>query len=68
MTTVLKAIDAFLGDDQMTGQTVELSLDSLYFRTQIEYANDSQKWMGEGSDGFWKEAYKTVPQSMNGVK
>ncbi|OCL08026.1 NAD(P)-binding protein [Glonium stellatum] len=61
MSTVLKAFDTFLGDDKMTGQSVELSLGKLYFRQQPEWANESQRWLGEDSDGFWEEAYESVP-------
>ncbi|GAB7349167.1 hypothetical protein MBLNU459_g8103t1 [Dothideomycetes sp. NU459] len=67
MTTVLKAFDTFLDDDKMTGQTVELSLDNLYFRVKPEYANASQKWLGEDSAGFWDEAYKTPAPVRNGI-
>ncbi|KAF2466730.1 15-hydroxyprostaglandin dehydrogenase [Lindgomyces ingoldianus] len=62
LSTATKAIDAFLGDDTMTGQTVELSLDQLYFRQMPEWANDSQKWIGTESLAFWEEAYAKVPQ------
>lgn len=66
MSTVMKAIDTFIDDDTMTGQTVELSLDQLYFRKQPEWANKSQKWLGEESAAFWEEAYKAQP-TKNGV-
>jgi 15-hydroxyprostaglandin dehydrogenase (NAD) len=59
MSTVLKAFDTVLSDDAMTGQTVELSLDQLYFRNQPEWANESQRWLGEDSSAFWEEAYKS---------
>jgi 15-hydroxyprostaglandin dehydrogenase (NAD) len=61
MTTVLKAVDTFLGDDKMSGQVVELTLNELHFRKQPEYANESQRWHGEDAKEFWDEAYKTVP-------
>lgn len=57
MSTALKAFDAFLGDDSMTGQMVELSLGYLFFRKQPEWANESQRWLGEDSGPFWDEAY-----------
>ncbi|KFY95299.1 hypothetical protein V500_02852 [Pseudogymnoascus sp. VKM F-4518 (FW-2643)] len=60
MSTVLKAFDTFIGDNTMTGQTVELSLGHLYFRKQPEWANESQKWLGEESGEFWKEAYEPL--------
>lgn len=67
MSTVLKAVDTFLDDGEMTGQTVELSLEELYFRTQPEWASASQKWLGEESKSFWDEAYKTPAPARNGV-
>jgi 15-hydroxyprostaglandin dehydrogenase (NAD) len=60
MSTALKAFDAFLGDDSMTGQTVELSLGDLFFRKQPEWANESQRWLGEDSGPFWDEAYREM--------
>lgn len=58
MSTVIKAYDTFLEDDRLCGQIVELSLDKLYFRTQPDYPNESQRWLGEESASFWEEAYK----------
>lgn len=67
MTTVLKAFDTFLGDDTMTGQTVELSIGDLFFRKQIEYPNESQKALAAMGETFWAEAYETVPSAKNGI-
>lgn len=53
------AYDTFLEDDGLSGQTVELSLESLYFRTKPDYPNESQRWLGEESASFGEEAYKT---------
>ncbi|KAJ5936005.1 hypothetical protein N7454_005303 [Penicillium verhagenii] len=58
MSTVIKAYDTFLKDDTLNGQTVELSLDQLYFRAKPDYPNESQRWLGEESASFWEEAYK----------
>jgi 15-hydroxyprostaglandin dehydrogenase (NAD) len=60
MSTALKAFDAFLGDDSMTGQTVELSLGDWFFRKQPEWANESQRWLGDDSGPFWDEAYREM--------
>ncbi|KAF3387327.1 15-hydroxyprostaglandin dehydrogenase [NAD] [Penicillium rolfsii] len=59
MSTVIKAYDTILGDHNLHGQTVELSLDQLYFRTKPDYPNESQRWLGEDSASFWEEAYTT---------
>lgn len=56
MTSVLKALDTFLDEDQLTGQTVELSLDQLCSRTKPEWANVSQPWLGEDSADFWEDS------------
>lgn len=58
MSTAIKAYDTFLRDDSMTGQTVELSLDQLYFRKQPEYANDSERWLSQDALKVWEQAYK----------
>jgi|TARA_R110002003_G_scaffold198_7_gene15465 NAD(P)-dependent dehydrogenase (short-subunit alcohol dehydrogenase family) len=57
LSTVNKAIDAFLGDDTLTGQAVELSQENIYFRQQVDWANESQKWMGTESNKIWDEGY-----------
>ncbi|KAF2000990.1 15-hydroxyprostaglandin dehydrogenase [Amniculicola lignicola CBS 123094] len=61
VSTAVKAIDAFLGDDQMTGQVVELSLGELYFRQMVPWANESQEWIGTKSLDIWEKAYAEVP-------
>jgi len=60
MSTVLRAFDTFIDNARMTGQIVELSLGDLYFREQPPWANESQRWLGEDSSGFWEEAYKNA--------
>lgn len=49
-----KAYDGFLENDEMSGQTVECSLDQLYFRREPEPANVSQAWVVGDPEGFWK--------------
>ncbi|PVI06941.1 NAD(P)-binding protein [Periconia macrospinosa] len=62
MSTAIKAIDAFLDDDTMTGQTVELSQENIYFRKQLDYVNESQRWVGEDSQSIWNAGYAKVPE------
>lgn len=45
MSTALKAIDAVLDDDKLTGQTMELALDEVVFKQQPEYSTENTKWM-----------------------
>jgi len=66
LSTVNKAIDAFLADDKLTGQAVELSQENIYFRQQVDYPNESQRWMGEESDKIWNEGYMKEPVKRNG--
>ena len=61
MSTALKAIDAILADDEMTGQTIELSQENIYYRKMADWANQSQRWVGEESDRIWDVGYGTVP-------
>ena len=57
MSTIMRAYDTFLEDRSMTGQTVEASLDQLFFRQPVEYPNESQRWMLEDAGTFWEEVY-----------
>jgi len=61
MSTVIKAFDTFLDNDKMTGETVELSLDELHFRKQVDYPNESQRWIGTKSQALWEQAYEKPP-------
>jgi 15-hydroxyprostaglandin dehydrogenase (NAD) len=56
MSTILKAFNKYLDTDK-TGQIGECSLEEVYFRTQPEYANASQKWLVEDSGSLWEKAY-----------
>lgn len=47
MSTALKAFDAVLADDKLTGQIMELSLDDVVFKQQPEYSRKNTKWMFE---------------------
>jgi len=62
LSTAIKAIDAFLDDDTMTGQTVELSQENIYFREMVDWVNESQKWIGTESLDIWEKAYAKVPE------
>lgn len=66
MSTVVKAYDHFLTNDDATGQVVELTLDELHFRKQPEYPNESQRWINEEGNAFWEEAYQKVPPREGG--
>ena len=54
MSTVLKAFDAILGSTELTGQTLELTLDDVVFKQQPEYSKPNTKWMF-GMMDMWEE-------------
>lgn len=47
MSTALKAFDAILGDNKLTGQIMELALNDVVFKQQPEYSRENTKWMFE---------------------
>lgn len=57
MSTILKAYDTFLESDSISGETVECSIDQLYFRKPSDYPDKSQRWLIEDPDGFWAASY-----------
>lgn len=54
MSTVLKAFDAILSDRELTGQTMELTLDDVVFKQQPEYSRPNIAWMF-GQKDMWEE-------------
>ena len=63
MSTVTKAFDTFLDNDQMTGETVELTLDELHFRKHVDFPNESQMWIHTQSSALWEKGYQKTPAS-----
>lgn len=55
MSTVLKAYDAFLDNEELSGETVEVSQDQLYYRKQVPYPSESLRWLNETD--FWSLMY-----------
>jgi 15-hydroxyprostaglandin dehydrogenase (NAD) len=41
---------------------VELSQENIYFRQQVDYANESQRWCGEESNKIWDTGYQEPPK------
>ncbi|KAK6515967.1 hypothetical protein TWF281_004557 [Arthrobotrys megalospora] len=58
VSTIVSAYNKFIDDDKLTGQVVECAQDQHYFRTQVEYPSESQRWMNEDSGECWDRAYK----------
>lgn len=59
MSTVLKAFDAILADKELTGQTLELTLDEVVFKQQPEYSRPNTTWMF-GKTDMWEEVCKPL--------
>lgn len=68
LSTANKAIDAFLADDTLTGQAVELTQDDIFFRQPVDYPNESQRWIGTESYKLWDQGYAlgTAPRERDG--
>ncbi|KAF9731753.1 hypothetical protein PMIN06_007676 [Paraphaeosphaeria minitans] len=62
LSTVVKAIEAILADDSLTAETIELSQENIYFRKPVDWANESQRWIGEESQSIWDLGYQKVPE------
>jgi len=56
MSTIIKAYDTFIGNGDLSGETVEVSQDQLFFREQVEYPSESQRWINETD--FWSLMYQ----------
>ncbi|KAK9796556.1 putative 15-hydroxyprostaglandin dehydrogenase (NAD) [Seiridium cardinale] len=60
MSTIMKAFDMFIEDDNMTGQCIEASLGNLYPRLTLPFVNSSQRWIVEES-GIFRENKDAPP-------
>ncbi|KAK6342328.1 hypothetical protein TWF718_007731 [Orbilia javanica] len=58
LSTIVSAFNRFIDDESLTGQVVECAQDQHYFRKQVEYPSESQRWMNEDSGPSWDRAYK----------
>ncbi len=58
MSTYLKAVDTLIGNQELTGQVVEATLDELHYRKPYAFANASQEWITNESMWFWEEVAK----------
>lgn len=59
MDRALKAFDLILGDGKLTGQTIELATEGLFFKQQPEYSMPNTKWMFEQS-ALWEEVARPL--------
>ncbi|KAK6503879.1 hypothetical protein TWF481_008881 [Arthrobotrys musiformis] len=58
VSTIVSAYNKFIDDETLTGQVAECSQDNHFFRKQVEYPSESQRWMNEDSGECWDRAYK----------
>ncbi|KAH8587934.1 hypothetical protein B0O99DRAFT_640505 [Bisporella sp. PMI_857] len=66
MSTVLKAIEKFLDNDEMTGQVMELSLEHVHFREPHPFLDDNMRWIAVESGSFLDEACQEPPKDKFG--
>lgn len=59
MSTALKAFDTALGDDKLTGQTMELALNDVVFKQQPEYSRANTRWMFEQTE-LWERVCQPI--------
>ena len=59
LSTVLKAVDTMLGDKQLTGKTLELSLSDVDVTTQPDFTTANQKFVAS-QDLLWERVGKPL--------
>ncbi|KAK6527467.1 hypothetical protein TWF694_004456 [Orbilia ellipsospora] len=57
VSTIVAAYDKFITDDKLAGKVVECSQGNHFFREQVGYPSESQRWMNEESGECWARAY-----------
>lgn len=57
MTSIIKAYDTLIDDDDMSGECIEVSGEVLYYRKQAEFANDSQRFLFTDYLPTWKAMF-----------
>jgi 15-hydroxyprostaglandin dehydrogenase (NAD) len=57
MSTIVRAFQNFASDPSLVGKAAECSLGEIYYRDQVDYCNESERWMGEESARLWEEGY-----------
>ncbi|OQV03520.1 hypothetical protein CLAIMM_08556 [Cladophialophora immunda] len=64
MSTAMKAYESFLNDDSLTGQVAELSGASVYYRQQVDYPDETMRWLSQDSGYIWRAGYKQPSESL----
>jgi 15-hydroxyprostaglandin dehydrogenase (NAD) len=57
MTSIIKTYDTLIDDNEMSGQCIEVSGEELHYRKQMEYANDSQRFLFTDYLPKWKAMF-----------
>lgn len=64
---VVKAHEVFIqGGEEMTGKTLELSQGERLWREMVPYPNESQRWINEESDGYFRELARVEREKRRG--
>ena len=64
MSTALKAYNAFIDDDTLTGQTVILALDDLVFEHKPDYARVNVHWMFDQHRAWEEVTLQGLPRPL----
>jgi 15-hydroxyprostaglandin dehydrogenase (NAD) len=63
VTAILRAFDAFLGNDKLAGKILEVSGQEQFFRKPVEYSNETQRWTYEDSGSLFRK-FETMKASL----
>lgn len=55
MSTILRAYDTFLENGELSGEIVEVTQNHLFYRKQVDFPSESQRWINETD--FWRIMY-----------
>jgi hypothetical protein len=57
MSTLIRAFQEFADNPSLVGKVAECIKGDIFYREQVDYCNESQRWMGEESGQIWQAAY-----------
>jgi 15-hydroxyprostaglandin dehydrogenase (NAD) len=58
VSTIVRAFYNFELDPSLVGMVAECSLENIYYREQVPYCDESERFIQEGSSKIWEEGYK----------
>jgi len=68
LSTIVSAFDKFITDESLKGQIVECSQTNHFFRKQVEYPDESTRWLMEESAPYWDKGYAEYYKRMEQAK